>query len=148
MDYLKRAVELAKASFDAGQFPAGAVLVTKNGTVYESGPSLAHNHGESMVIDQAVDDEGLPLVGARLYASMHPCLMCSSKMYWAGVRYVEYVIPKSAVNASYAYENDGDVDEVIRTFHEHIEIVQKQELFDEAIDYYNSWVRSIEAPQR
>ena len=145
MDYLKRAVDLSKASLEAGMFPAGAVLVTKKGNTYESGPSVAHNHGESMVVDQAVEKEGLPLTGAMMYASMHPCLMCSARMYWAGVRNVEFVIPKSAVNAEYAYENNGDVDEIVKTFHEPVEMVQKPELFTTAISYYNEWVKKIEA---
>ena len=144
MDYLRRSLELARASLEAGLFPAGALLVTTSGKVYESGPSLAYNHGETMVIDAAITAEGFPLEGATIYASMHPCLMCSSKMYWAGVRNVEYVIPKYAVNAEYAYENNGDVDEIIDTFHEKITMTEKPELFDEAIALYNIWVKKIE----
>ena len=67
----------------------------------------------------------------------------SSKIYWAGVRNVEYVIPKSAVNAEYAYENHGDVDEIIATFHEKITMTEKPELFNDAIALYNSWVQKI-----
>ena len=145
MNYLKRAVELSKASFDAGMFPAGAVLVTASGTTYDSGPSVAHNHGESSVVDQAVESEGLPLKGATIYASMHPCIMCSAKMYWAGVRNVEFVIPKSAVNTEYAYENNEDVDALVATFHEPVIMIEKPELFDEAISHYNDWVRKIES---
>lgn len=145
MDYLKRAVELAKASLDAGQFPAGAVLVSKNGAVYESKPSLAYNHGETMVIDMAIASEGAPLVDATIYASMHPCLMCSSKMYWAGIKNVEYVIPKSAVNAAYCYENSEDVDEIIKTFHDPITMTHIPTLQNVAIELYNTWVQKIEA---
>lgn len=50
MDYLRQAVKLSRKSFDAGKFPAGAVLVTKSGNVYESDPSLAYYHGECMAI--------------------------------------------------------------------------------------------------
>jgi tRNA(Arg) A34 adenosine deaminase TadA len=84
-EYLNKAVRLSRKSFEAGEFPAGAVLVTKSGNVYESDPSLPHYHSECMVIDKAIKAEGCPLTDAVIYASMESCLMCSAKMYWAGV---------------------------------------------------------------
>jgi tRNA(Arg) A34 adenosine deaminase TadA len=80
MNYLQQAIDLSSKSFEAGEFPAGAVLVTKSGNVYESDPSLPYYHGECMVIDKAVRAEGYPLTGAVMYASMEPCLMCSAKL--------------------------------------------------------------------
>jgi tRNA(Arg) A34 adenosine deaminase TadA len=40
MHYLQQAVDLSRKSLEAGEFPAGAVLVTKKGNVYESDPSV------------------------------------------------------------------------------------------------------------
>lgn len=143
MDYLKRAVELSKISLDSDEFPAGAVLVTKKRNVYESKPSLPHNHGETMVIDMAIASEGAPLNEAVMYASMQPCMMCSSKMYWAGIKKVNYVIPKSAVNTTYAYENDMNTEEVAHTFWNPIVMEQDPTYFDEAIELYKTWEQKI-----
>lgn len=119
--------------------------MSAKGNVYESKPSLAYNHGETMVIDMAIEEEGAPLEGATIFTSMHPCLMCSSKMYWAGIKDVEYVIPKSAVNAEYAYENDSDVDEIIKSFHTPIRMTQHTDLVNEALELYEEWVKKIES---
>ncbi len=144
MDYLKRAVELAKISFQVGEFPAGAVLVSKSGRVYESKPSLPHNHGEMMIIDMAIEAEGTPLTGATIYASMQPCLMCSAKMYWAGIDTVHYVLPKSSVRADYAYESPLDSDATVATFFKPIQMTQDSELHNEAMEVYREWVKKIE----
>ena len=145
MDYLARAVELSRASFDAGEFPAGAVLVSKNGNVYESKPSLPHNHGEMMVIDMAIELEGAPLSGATVYASMQPCLMCSAKMYWAGVGNVQYVVPKTAVNAQYAYEDNEGTQEIAKNFWKPIIMTQAPEMLEEALAIYRQWANKIES---
>lgn len=144
MDYLQRAIELSKASFDAGEFPAGAVLVSKSGKSYESKPSLPHNHGETMVIDMAIEAEGFPLTGATMYASMQPCLMCSAKMYWAGIETVYYAIPKGEVRAEYAYENSDDTAQIGAAFFKPIRMIHVAELKEEALDAYAAWVRKIE----
>ncbi len=144
MDYLRRAVELAKASFEAGEFPAGAVLVSKSGKAYESKPSVAHNHGETMVIDMAIAAEGAPLVGATVYTSMQPCLMCSAKMYWAGVENVQYVLSKKDIRADYAYENGEDTVQMAAGFFKPIKMMQMPELHQEALAKYEMWVKRIE----
>lgn len=144
MDYLRRAVELSKASFEAGKFPAGAVLVTKSGNVYESKPSVPHNHGESMVIDMAAIAEGTPLTGAILYASMQPCLMCAAKMFWTDVETVHYAIPKKAVREDYAYENADDVEKVTKTFFKRITMTHVPEFAEQALAIYDAWVTKIE----
>ncbi len=144
-NYLKRALELAQASLEAGEFPAGAVLVSKNGNVYESSPSLPRNHSEMMVIDMAIGAEGAPLTGATMYASMQSCLMCSAKMYWAGVETVHYVIPKSSVRADYGFESPLDADETAALFFTPIKMISHPELLDEAIVAYTEWVKKIES---
>lgn len=142
--HLHRSVELAQTSLDAGEFPAGAVLVTKSGKVYESKPSLPHYHGEMMVIDMAIEAEGAPLEGATMYASMQPCLMCSAKMYWSGIRIAHYVIPKSAVKAEYAYENALDTVGVSANFFAPITMTHEASFQEAAMRAYNLWVKRIE----
>lgn len=145
MDYLQNAVDLSSKSFEAGEFPAGAVLVTKSGAVYESGPSLPHYHGECMVIDKAIKAEDYPLTDAVMYASMESCLMCSAKMYWAGIKEVYFVIPKDKTNTLYAYEDDRPMSEHIGKFNTPLKSLQDATLIDEALELYNAWVGKIEA---
>lgn len=144
-DYLKQAVRLSRKSFEAGEFPAGAVLVTKSGGVYESDPSLPHYHGECMVIDKAIKAEGHPLTGAVMYASMESCLMCSSKMYWAGITEGYFVIPKDKTNILYAYEDILPMQGRIQRFNTPIVAKQDATLLDEALGLYEEWVKRIEA---
>jgi tRNA(Arg) A34 adenosine deaminase TadA len=143
-DYLQKAVDLSRKSFEAGEFPAGALLVTKSGAVYESDPSLPHYHGECMVIDKAIKAEGYPLADAVMYASMESCLMCSAKMYWAGITKVHYVIAKSQTDAKYAYEDAKPMQDRIEQFNTPIVAKQDATLLDEALSLYKAWVEKIE----
>jgi tRNA(Arg) A34 adenosine deaminase TadA len=145
MNYLKQAVDLSRKSFEAGEFPAGAVLVTKSGAVYESDPSLPYYHGECMVIDKAIKAEGYPLTDAVMYASMESCLMCSAKMYWAGITKVYFVIPKDKTNTLYAYEDGLSMQDRINQFNTPITAEQDDTLLEEALGLYEAWVKKIEA---
>ncbi len=145
MDYLKQAVDLSRKSFEAGEFPAGAVLVTKSGAVYESDPSLPHYHGECMVIDKAIKAEGYPLTDAVIYSSMESCLMCSAKMYWAGITKVVFVIPKAKTNTLYAYEDSTPMHEHLKNFNTPLQSTQDETLLEEALVLYEAWVKKIEA---
>lgn len=142
-EYLKQAINLSRKSFEAGEFPAGAVLVTKSGKVYKSDPSLAYYHGECMVIDRAIKAEGYPLTDAVMYTSMESCLMCSAKMYWAGITKVQFIIPKSKTNTLYAYEDDRPMSEHISTFNTPLTSTQDDTLLNEALGLYDAWVKKI-----
>lgn len=145
MDYLKRAVDLSHKSLEAGEFPAGAILVTKRGTVYESDPSLPYYHGECMVIDKAIQAEGYPLTNAVMYATMESCMMCSAKMYWAGVTQVHFVIPKDKTNTLYAYEDALAMNDHTKNFNTKLSAKNDPALLDEALELYHAWVKKIEA---
>lgn len=145
MNYLEQAVDLSRKSFEAGEFPAGAVLVTKSGNAYESDPSLPYYHGECMVIDKAIKTEGYPLTDAVMYASMESCLMCSAKMYWAGITKVHFVIPKNKTNTLYAYEDGLPMQDRIKLFNTPITAEQDGALLDEALSLYEAWVKKIES---
>jgi guanine deaminase len=144
MDLLKLSVELARISYEAGEFPAGAVLRTKQGKVYRSDPSLPYYHGECMVIDKALKAEGYPLSGAIIYASMEPCLMCSAKMYWAGITEAHFVIPKGETHAIYAYEDAVPMRDHIKNFNTQLVTKNDPTLLDEALSLYTTWVQKIE----
>lgn len=143
-EHLRHAVDLSRKSLEAGEFPAGAVLVTKSGNTYESDPSIAYYHGECMVIDKAIKAEGFPLEGSVIYSSMESCLMCSSKMYWSGIKEVHFVIPKSSTNTLYAYEDSLPMQVRISQFNTPLVSSEHPELLDDALDLYKTWVEKIE----
>lgn len=145
MNYLQKAIELSRNSFEAGEFPAGAVLVMPSGAIYESDPSISLNHAECSVIDKAIKSEGAPLKGAAMYASMEPCLMCYAKMYWAGITNVSFVIPKSKTNTQYAYEDDLPMHEHLKAFNTPIQVEHDGALLKDALKFYEEWVQEIES---
>jgi guanine deaminase len=145
MNYLQKAVDLSRASLEAGEFPAGAVLVTSSGRIYESDPSVSWSHAECSVIDKAIKAEGAPLTGAVMYASMEPCLMCYAKMYWAGITKASFVIPKSKTNTLYAYEDSLPMQEHLKAFNTPIAFEQDGTLFEKAFALYEEWVQRIES---
>ncbi len=114
LDYLKLAIEKAKESFQAGGFPAGAVIV-KDGVVVGEGTSvgLLNNdpieHGEVNAIRKACLKLNSPWIkGAVLYSSMEPCLMCLGASGWAQISDVYFACKKeTAGDGSYlgSYSN-------------------------------------------
>jgi len=143
-DYLSLAIQISEDSLSKGGFPAGAVIVTKNGQIYKSGKSVKYFHGEFQVIKNALDNEE-SLEGAKMYCSMEPCLMCTCSMYWSGCKDVDYVIPKSRVKAEYAYENSEDMIPQYSNFFVKLKMCNDVRLLESAIKLYEEWVRKIEA---
>ena len=92
LTYLRRAVALARESFERGDgLPFGAVVV-KDGQVVGEGRNVTNvtgdpsDHAELAAIRQACRKLGtLRLDGATLYASGEPCPMCLGLMYQTGV---------------------------------------------------------------
>lgn len=145
MNYLQKAIELSRNSFEAGEFPAGAVLVMPSGATYASDPSVSWSHAECSVIDKAIKSEGAPPKGAVMYASMEPCLMCYAKMYWTGITKISFVIPKSKTNTHYAYEDDLPMREHLKAFNTPIQVEHDETLLDDALKFYEEWVQGIES---
>lgn len=147
MNYLQKAIDLSQASLEASEFPAGAVLVTSAGVIYESDPSVSWSHAECSAIDKALKAEGAPLTGAVMYASMEPCLMCYAKMYWAGITKVSFIIPKSKTNTLYAYEDGLSMQEHLKAFNTPIEAHQDDTLLESAFAFYEEWAQRIESKE-
>ena len=100
-DYLREAIELARANIGKGGRPFGAVLV-RDGAVLATAVNEIHatndptSHAELNAIRAASRELGSPdLKGSAVYASGHPCPMCMAAMRLAGVEKVFY-----------AYSND------------------------------------------
>jgi guanine deaminase len=145
-EFLERAVELSKESFQQGRFPAGAVLV-KNGEIVGEGVSglypHIHIHAETRLIDDAMLKYNSQLTGFELFTSLEPCLMCLGKAYWSGIRKITYVLAKEDVNQDLAYETKLSTDEVITKLNDGMQLIQDRIYFESALAIYKEWESSI-----
>lgn len=94
--YIDRAVELAVNNVKNGGKPFGAVIV-RDGKVIATGANEVvasgdlTTHAEIQAIREASQRLGeKALAGTTLYASGHPCPMCLSAIYLAGINEVYY----------------------------------------------------------
>ncbi|NMV40814.1 nucleoside deaminase [Ralstonia insidiosa] len=90
--YMREAVELARANINAGGAPFGAVLV-RDGKIIARAVNEVHAtndptaHAEMQAIRQASHALATPdMRGAVMYASGHPCPMCFAAMHRCGIR--------------------------------------------------------------
>ena len=97
--YITKAVSLALQNVEEGGKPFGAVIVKDNAIIAEGvneavqrGDVTAHAEVEAIRNATAGQPQSSqkPLEGAVLYASGHPCPMCLSAIYLAGITEVYY----------------------------------------------------------
>lgn len=86
---LEKAIEIAVNNVKNGGGPFGAVIVMKNGNVYEGVNRVTANndptaHAEVTAIRNACAGENtFDLSGGTLYSSCEPCPMCLGASLWA-----------------------------------------------------------------
>lgn len=111
--YLTEAVELARSAREHGNHPFGAVLVTADGRIVRAENTVVTasdptGHAETNLVRLAAAtltrDE---LEGSTLYTSTEPCAMCSSAIFWAGIRTVVYALGSDQLIAMLP-ARDGD----------------------------------------
>lgn len=87
--YMRMALQEARAAFEAGEIPVGAVVVCKNRVV-----ARAHNlteclgdvtaHAEMQAITSASASlGGKYLTDCTLYVTLEPCVMCAGAIGWS-----------------------------------------------------------------
>ena len=87
--YMRMALQEAKAAFEAGEIPVGAVVVCKDRVV-----ARAHNlterlgdvtaHAEMQAITAAAATlGGKYLTDCTLYVTLEPCVMCAGAIGWS-----------------------------------------------------------------
>jgi tRNA(adenine34) deaminase len=91
-DFMRRALELARAAESAGEVPVGALVVTADGRIVGEGwnqPVAAHDptaHAEILALRAAGQALGsYRLGGSTLYVTLEPCPMCLAAMVHARV---------------------------------------------------------------
>lgn len=94
--YMERALEEARAAFDAGEIPVGAVVVCR-GRVIARGHNLTETltdvtaHAEMQAITAAANMlGGKYLKGCTLYVTVEPCVMCAGALGWSQIERVVY----------------------------------------------------------
>ncbi len=139
IEYLKLAIENSKKSFEAGNFPAGAIVV-KDGKILSTAVSSPYPgllHADSKAVTEAFNKIG-PLKGATMYIGLESCLMCAGVAYWSGLRRIVYAVPKSRVSGDY-YETHRDTKELIASFNEPVEFLHVAEYEEAALTYIKQW---------
>jgi len=94
---MRLALEEARQAYREGEVPIGAVLVSPEGRVLARDRNRTISlcdptaHAEVLVIRQGARILGTPrLVGATLYVTAEPCVMCTGAMVWARIGAVVY----------------------------------------------------------
>ena len=94
--YMRRALDEAKAAYDEGEIPIGAIVVCKDRIL-----SRAHNltetlcdvtaHAEMQVFTAASSYLGAKyLKDCTLYVTLQPCPMCAGAAYWTQLGRIVY----------------------------------------------------------
>ncbi|HEY1077782.1 MAG TPA: nucleoside deaminase [Fontimonas sp.] len=114
LDFLRRAVELARGNLDSGYGgPFGAVVVVNGRIVGEGSNQVLRDHdptahAEVVAIRAACRALAqFHLGGATLYTSCEPCPMCLAAAHWAQIARVVYAADRG--DAAAAGFQDADL---------------------------------------
>jgi tRNA(Arg) A34 adenosine deaminase TadA len=117
LDFLRRAIAVARRSRQNGNHPFGALLVDQDGqllmeaenTVVTTGDCTGHAETNLMRQASQVYEREF-LAGCTLYTSTEPCPMCSGAIFWGNVGRVVYGLSEAGL---YALAGDGPEAEVL-----------------------------------
>ncbi len=94
--YMKKALQEAKAAYEKGEVPIGAIIVIKDRII-----ARAHNlteqlndvtaHAEMQAITAAANFlGGKYLQHCTMYVTLEPCQMCAGALYWSQISKIVY----------------------------------------------------------
>lgn len=96
-NYMRMALEEAKAARQLGEVPIGAVIVNKEGEVIGRGYNLRETNGDPTahaemiaIREAAVKVGGWRLDGCSLFTTLEPCPMCAGGIVQARLSVVVY----------------------------------------------------------
>ncbi len=100
--YLRRAVEVSRASRAHGNTPFGALLVDADGNVLleqenvEVTERICTGHAETTLAARASQAHSPEFLWTcTLYTTAEPCAMCSGAIYWANIGRVVYAMTEA-----------------------------------------------------
>jgi len=97
--FMKKALQLAQAAYEAGEIPVGAIVVSNNQII-----ARAHNQTE-LLTDVTAHAEILAITAAAnflnskylkectLYVTLEPCVMCAGALFWSQISRLVYAAP-------------------------------------------------------
>lgn len=99
LQFLRRAINLARAARSKGNAPFGAVLANERGDVLGEGENteITHQdptgHAESNILKNIHQRHSRKsLQACTMFASGEPCVMCAAAMVWSGVGRVVFAV--------------------------------------------------------
>lgn len=94
--YMQQALREAKAAFEEGEIPIGAVIVS-NDTIIARTHNLTERlndvtaHAEMLAFTAAAEMLGAKyLTGCTLYVTLEPCVMCAGAAGWSQINRIVY----------------------------------------------------------
>lgn len=93
---MKRAIELAKASFNAGDYAVAAVIVKGDEIIAEAATTIKSEHDPTAHAEMNVIRKAAKVLGSKdlkecyLYTTYEPCPMCASAAVWARMQGIVY----------------------------------------------------------
>src|SRR5512143_1721288 len=114
IQFMRRAIELAREAEAAGEVPVGAVIV-RDGQIVGEGwnrPIVTRDptaHAEMVALRAAAAaSDSYRLTGTTLYVTLEPCAMCAGAMVHARVQRLVFAAPDPRAGAA------GSVFDVVR----------------------------------
>ena len=106
MQFMARALELARHAQSSGEVPVGAVIVKDNQIIAEgwNQPIVTHDpsaHAELLAMREAAQVlKNYRLIDTTLYVTLEPCAMCAGAMVHARVKRLVYAAADPRAGAS------------------------------------------------
>ncbi len=143
-EYIKEAISLSQQSVDVGGYPVGSVVVLE-GKIIGRGLSDgkqkidATSHAEIAAIrDASRNVNKRDLVGATVYSSLEPCIMCLSACHWAKISTIVYACSKEHVSLK-NFEGTNKLEEINKLNKPPIILVHEVFFQEQALEIFNNW---------
>ena len=143
--FMKRAIELARAGMDNNDGGPFGCVVAKDGKVIGEGNNRVTStndptaHAEVVAIREACKTlDAFQLDGCSIYTSCEPCPMCLGAIYWARPAHVFYACTREDA-AAVGFDDDFIYDEISLP-NENRERVMINLLRDEGVALFQAWM--------
>ena len=143
--FMKRAIELARAGMDNNDGGPFGCVVAKDGKVIGEGNNRVTStndptaHAEVVAIREACKTlDAFQLDGCSIYTSCEPCPMCLGAIYWARPALVFYACTREDA-AAVGFDDDFIYDEISLP-NENRERVMINLLRDEGVALFQAWM--------
>ncbi len=142
--FMKRAIELARAGMDGGRGGPFGCVVVKNGEIVGEGSNCVTStndptaHAEVVAIRNACKTlNAFQLDGCEIYTSCEPCPMCLGAIYWARPEQVFYACTREDAAAA-GFDDDFIYDELAKP-NEDRQRAMISMLRDEGVALFHDW---------